>query len=313
MRPIGRVLGAAVAFGAVSVLARRAYQAGSEPTSLLGVRLVVAALVLSMIALPQRSRVARGELWWCTIAGLAFAGAGLGEFEALSHATAATVVLLVFVAPVWIALVYGFLGLERLGWRQAAVLAGLLTGIALLVGTPGGHSPSGPAVVLGLGASVAAAVFFLSLDQVGRETRPRVAACIAAWIAAIVVVPLDPAGLSRELLRVETAIFGVLAGLLTGCGLALLASGVRQASALTASGVICAEPVVAAVLSWLLLGEVLTGAQLAGGAVVMVSVSLLSAVSARVPPELDATGRTRRPQRGSRPPPRPARSARHRR
>jgi drug/metabolite transporter (DMT)-like permease len=299
MRPIGRVLGAAVAFGAVSVLARRAYQAGSEPTSLLGVRLVVAALVLSMIALPQRSRVARGELWWCTIAGLAFAGAGLGEFEALSHATAATVVLLVFVAPVWIALVYGFLGLERLGWRQAAVLAGLLTGIALLVGTPGGHSPSGPAVVLGLGASVAAAVFFLSLDQVGRETRPRVAACTAAWIAAIVVVPLDPAGVSRELL--------------TGRGLALLASGVRQASALTASGVICAEPVVAAVLSWLLLGEVLTGAQLAGGAVVMVSVSLLSAVSARVPPELDATGRTRRPQRGSRPPPRPARSARHRR
>jgi drug/metabolite transporter (DMT)-like permease len=292
------------------VLAKRAYEAGSEPVTLLGARLVVAALLLSALALPGRPEVGRRELMLCAVAGLAFAGAGLGEFEALSRAQAATVVLLVFVAPVWIALATWLLRGERLGWGRAAAVAGLLSGLALLVAAPDGRPPDRAAVALALAASVMSAAFFLGMEEVGRRIPPRIAACLAAWAAAAAVVPADPGGVAEELLRSGTAGYGLAIGALTGCGLALLASGVQLRSALTASAVICAEPVVAAALSWLLLDELLTATQAVGATVVMLSVTALSALSDRAPPVRDATGRTRRPLPGSRPRPRPARTAR---
>jgi drug/metabolite transporter (DMT)-like permease len=312
------VLGAATAFAAVSVLAKRSYEAGSEPVSLLGVRLSIAALLLSAVALPSRGierrpGPGRRELGLSLLAGIGFAAAGLGEFEALSRAVAPAVVLLVFVAPVWVALAGWLLRGDRIGWPGACVLAALLAGLALVVAAPDGRAPSGAAVALALGASVMSAAFFLALDELGRAVPPRLAACGAAWVAALAVTPLDPGGVARELLRPETAAYGVAIGALTALALALLASGVRASSALTASAVICAEPVVAAVLSWLVLGELLTGAQVAGGALVLLSVTALPAVSGRAPPGCAATGRTRRPRPGSRRRRRPARSARRRR
>jgi drug/metabolite transporter (DMT)-like permease len=292
------------------VVARRAYQAGSEPISLLGARLLVAALLLAAIALPTRVEVGRRELALCALAGLAFAGAGLGEFEALARAPAATVVLLLFVAPVWIALATWLVRGERLGGARASTLAALLAGLALLVAAPDGHSADPVAVVLALGASVMSAVFFLSLEEAGERIPAALTACVAASVAAAAVVPLAPGGVVDELQRPGTAPYALAIGALTACALTLLTSGVRLASALIASAVICAEPVVAATLSWLLLDELLMPAQLAGAAVVILSATAFPALSDRERPESVATGRTRRRRPGSRPPPRPARSAR---
>ena len=310
------MLAAAAAFGAASVLARAAYRSGSEPVSLLGARLLVAALLLSVLALPGRSRRRcpdRRELGMAAVAGLAFAGAGLGEFEALSRAAAPAVVLLVFVAPVWIALATWAAGGEQPGWGRSLALAGILFGLALLVATPGGHGPDVVPVALTLGASVLSAAFFVSLGELGRTVEPRLAACAAACTAAVAVLALDPAGLAAELTRPRSAAYGVGIGALTALALALLASGVHAGSPLTASAVICAEPVVAALLSWFVLDELLAPAQLAGGAVVLVSVGALSLLSAREPPGCGATGRTTRPRPGSHRPRRPARTARPRR
>ncbi len=54
------VLAAAAALGTVSVLARDAYASGSEPVSLLGARLLVAAVVLTPFALRERPGRAAG-------------------------------------------------------------------------------------------------------------------------------------------------------------------------------------------------------------------------------------------------------------
>ncbi len=313
VRGVGSILGAAAAFGAVSVLAKRAYQAGSDPISLLGARVMVAALVLSAIALRVRPRLGRSELTLCALAGLAFAAAGLGEFEALARAPASTVVLLLFVAPVWVALAAWLVRGERLGPGRALGLAGLLSGLALLVATPDGRPLDPAAVALALGASVMSAAFFLSLEEAGAGTRSPVAAWVAASVAAAAVVPLDPSGVADELRRPETAGYGLAIGALTALALVLLASGVRLASALTASAVICAEPAVAAGLSWLLLDELLTPTQIVGAVVVMLSVTAVSALSDQGVSVRDATGRTRQPRPGSHPPRRPARSARRRR
>jgi drug/metabolite transporter (DMT)-like permease len=329
VRGVGSTLGAAAAFGAVSVLARRAYEAGAEPLSLLGARVLVAAAILAGIALAKgddgssrrgagaaRGRVAPPSglrsrpLAPSVIAGAAFAGAGLAEFQALSRAPAATVVLLVFVAPVWIALAGWLLHRERLGWPRAACLAGLVSGLGLLVAAPDAPRMDPAAAALALGASAMSAIFFVALAAAGERAHPPITACVVATAASAVAVPLDPSGVADELVRPDRAGNALAIGTLTGLALILLDSGVRDASALTASAVICAEPVAAAALSWLLLDEGLTVVQVAGAACVMLFATALPALSRRAPPEHAATGRTRRLRPGSRPPPRPARTAR---
>jgi drug/metabolite transporter (DMT)-like permease len=296
---VGSLLAAATAFAAVSVTARHSYGAGSEPMSLLGVRLLVAAVVLSLIGGPcLREPIRAREAALAALAGLAFAGAGLGEFEALSRAAAPVVVVLVFVAPVWLALGARLIHAERFGLGRALALAAILAGVALLAAPTGSAAPTAAAVAFALAASVMSALFFVTLERLGRRLAPRRAACLAAWAAAAAVVPLDADGVARELARPVTAAHGVAVGVLTALALALLASAVPSSSALSASAVICAEPVVAGVLAWLALGELLTPVQLAGGAVVLLGVARLTALSARAPPGPAATGRTRPPRRG---------------
>lgn len=308
------LLGAAAAFGAVSVLAKHAYESGSEPVSLLGVRLLVAALVLTALApRPGRLHRERRELALAAFAGVAFAAAGLGEFLALSRASVPTVVVLVFVAPLWVALAGWALRGEPLGWARAAAIAGLLAGLSIFVVAPGAKAPDTATVALALGASVMAALFFMALEGLGRRLPQRLGATVAAWAAAATVVPLDTAGVAGELADPQAAAHGIAVGVLTAAALALLTSGVEAGSALTASAVISAEPVVAASLSWSLLGERPSAAQLAGGAVILLAVAALATLSARAPPEPSATRRTRRRPPGSRPRRRPARSARLRR
>jgi drug/metabolite transporter (DMT)-like permease len=313
MRSVGCVLGAAIAFGTVSVLARRAYEVGSTPVSLLGVRMLVAALMLTGLAMGGSSwRVHPGELAAGAAAGMAFAAAGLGEFEALARAPAPTVVVLVFVAPVWIALVAWAAGQGAPGWLPASSIALILVGLALVVGVPGGRAADGAAVGLALGASVMSAAFFIAMGRLSGRVRPWPAACMTAWAASITTVLLEPTGFSRELSHRATGSYGLAIGALTACGLALLATGLQGNSALWASAVIGVEPLVAAGLAWPILGETLSATQLAGAAGVLLGVTAISLLSGREPPATAATDRTRRRPPGSRPPPRPARNARRR-
>ena len=313
MRSVACVLGAAIAFGTVSVLARRAYEAGSTPESLLGVRMLVAALMLTGLAVRGGSwRTHPRELATGAAAGTVFAAAGLGEFEALARAPAPTVVVLVFVAPVWIALAAWAAGQGAPGWLPAAAMALILAGLALVVGVPGGRAADGAAVGLALGASVMSAAFFVAMARLSGRATPWRAACMAAWAASITTVLVEPTGLSRELSQRATAGYGLAIGALTACGLALLAAGLQANSALWASAVIGVEPLVAAALAWPILGETLSPTQLAGAAGVLLGVTAISLLSGREPPAPAATDRTRRRPPGSRPPPRPARNARRR-
>ena len=307
MRGVGSVLLAAVAFATVSVLAKGAYQSGSEPVPLLGARMLVAAVVLSAAPVFTPARVRGVELAPCALAGLAFAAAGLGEFEALARAEVATVVLLLFVAPAWVALAGWVVRGDPLGWRRAGALAGILLGLGLLVVAPDGRPPELAAILPALAASVMSAAFFLCLEAAEGRIPARLAACVAAWAAAAAAVPLDPGGVADQL---AGSPHGIAVGGLTAVALILLAGGAGHVPAFTASAVICAEPVLAGALSWLLLDESLTPTQLAGAAVVMLAVTALTAVSACGSPAPAATRRTTRRRRGSHPRPRPARTAR---
>jgi drug/metabolite transporter (DMT)-like permease len=297
MKSVGCVAGAAAAFGTVSVLARDAYAHGAEPASLFAARMLVAALVLIVPAWafsgPQPGRFPVGL---CGLAGLAFAGGGLMEFEALARAPAPTVVLLVFVAPVWVALVSWLVWRERTRRIEALAIALTLAGLALVVGTPGADSVDATAVALALAASVMAAAFFVLLAQSVRRAPALRCAAVAAWAAGLTALAIEPGGAVEELSASATAAHALAIGALTACGLALIAVLLTVSSALAASALIALEPLVVALLSWALLDEGFRGAQFVGAAAVLTGVTLISVVSARASPVPAATDRTR-PQR----------------
>jgi len=273
LEPMLSVALAASGFGGISVLAKLAYEAGSEPMSLLSTRLVVASVLLAPALLATARPHLRPEvLGRAGAGGAAFAGAGFLEFEGLARLPAPTLVVLLFLAPVWVAIGSRIVLGRRLGWRSGVMLALVLVGVALLAGLPdeGGLDPLG--VAMGVGASQLYAAVFVLLERLVRGTGPIAAIGLVAAAAALVAVAVEPSGVATELAGPPTAWYAVAVGASTAGTLVLLAGGMRTASAFTASLVTAVEPLTAAVLSWALLGEVLTVAQMAGGAAVVCGV-----------------------------------------
>lgn len=283
LRSVLTILGAACAFGSVSVLAKLAYDAGSSPRALLAARVVVAALLLGVAGASTlgAGRVEARDLALGGGAGICFAGAGLLEFKALARLPAPTVVVLLFVAPVWVALGEWALWRAPLGWMRGVLIGVVVLGIALLAGSPGTGPPEGGAVFAALAASTLSATFFLLLERLVARVGPGRASCLTALGAAVVATLADPHGVVEEVGRSATAGYALGIGALTAGGLGLLCTGLQRASALSASAIVGAEPLVAAALSWLLLGELLSGMQLAGAAGVLIGVTGLSVQSCR--------------------------------
>jgi drug/metabolite transporter (DMT)-like permease len=276
MRAIGGLIGAAGAFACISVLAKLAYEAGARPSSLLAGRIVVAALLLAAVSTTCRTGVTARQTALGTLGGAAFAGAGLCEFEALFRAPVTAVVLLVFLAPVWVALASWLLWRSVPGWRRGGAVALVLLGTGLLVGGPGGEAIDSAAAGLALLASCLSAVFFLTTARLVSALGPRRACGLLGAGAAVLVLAATHDAALAELSTARRAGLVVAIGALTAAALLLLAGGLGRTSALTGSAIAGAEPALAAALSWLALGERLSAVQLGGGAAVVSGVTLLA-------------------------------------
>jgi drug/metabolite transporter, DME family len=295
---------AACCFGVVSVLAKLAYRLGSEPASLLTTRLTVAAVVLCAVALPARSPpLAAGAA-----AGVCFATGGFLEFEALERLPAPALAVLMFLAPIWVAVGSRVVWGRRLGRLELLMVALALVGIALLVGSPAGEPLDGTGIAMAVAASALYAGTFLVVEAlvVRHGAEPAIASLVGG--AAVAALAVEPGGPVRELSDLGTAAYAVAIGVVTAASLLLLARGLRTCTAFAASLATGAEPVVVALLSWIVLGELLTRVQLLGGAAVVAAVTCVSIAAARgtaaAPTAATArsTARRRSPAGTARPP-----------
>jgi drug/metabolite transporter (DMT)-like permease len=278
------LMAAAAGMGSVSVLVKLAYQAGARPGSLLAARVGVSAVLLALAAAagPARSPVRPPELALGAAGGAAFACAGLLEFHALSRAPAALVVVLVFVAPVWVTAVSWLVWRTVPGWRRAGLVGLVLAGTALLVATPGGPRVDGTAVAMALAASMLSAAFFVAMADLARRLGARHAACLLGTSAAATAFVAPGATLS-ELESPPRIWLALSIGALTAASLLLLCAGLARTGAVSGSAIAGAEPAVAALLAWLVLGEDLTGLQLVGALTVVTGVLQIARLASTAP------------------------------
>lgn len=258
------------------VAARFTYaQSGVDPLALLAVRFSVGALFLWLFrghgepALPLRR-----EWPWLALTLVGLVATSGAYFLALKVIPAATAILLIYTYPAFTALFARLFFREPLGLRRGAALILVFAGSAALLGLSSIGRRALPigGLVLALGGGLTYAAYGLGGQQLMRF---RSAGWVSRWVvtgaALSFLAALSPRTLSgggRGLL---------LGGLYLGFVATFLANtiflrAIRLVGATRAGLYSTMEMVFTATLAWAILGESLSAAQLAGGALVLLGV-----------------------------------------
>jgi drug/metabolite transporter (DMT)-like permease len=278
----------ALLFGSVVVLGRTDTVQAVPVNSLLAVRFGVATVVLVAIlaVLRQPLRPASGE--WVRLMALGALGYAVESglfFLALGEGTAATVTLLFYTYPVWVALLAAVLGLGVPGLLVGGSLLAAVAGSALVVGASGGLDITGAGIALSLASAVTISWFLVGLELWVRRTPPLVS---STWVALTASMAHATVALAAGMSLPEegSAWLGAVAmGLLTSGAFTLLFLGVRRLGAVRSSIVASLEPVMAAVLALIFLDEALRLGVIAGGALILAGAVAASLARARPEPE----------------------------
>ncbi|MFY1677528.1 EamA family transporter [Streptomyces sp. WMMC905] len=262
--PVGLVLA-----GGVSVQFGAALAVGLMPRAgALGVvtlRLTVAAVVLMLICRPRVRGHSRADWGTVVVFGVTLAGMNGLFYQAVERIPLGLAVTLEVLGP---------LALSVLASRRLVnlVWAGLaLAGVFLLGGGDlGGLDPAGAAFALGAGAMWAGYIVFSA--RTGRRFPQADGLALAMAVGALLFLPLGVAEAGAKLLDPVTIALGAAVALLSSVlpyTLELLA--LRRLPAPTFAVMMSLEPAIAAAAGFLVLDQVLTAAQSAAIALVVVA------------------------------------------
>ncbi len=284
----------AVTFGTSGVLGSSLIDAGWSPAAAVLARVTLSAALLTLPALVQlrgRWAVLRHGAGKATAFGLiAVAGCQLCYFNAIQRIPVGVALLLEYLGAV---LVVGWLWLRH-GQRPrrltvagaAAAIAGLAMVLNLL-GSAAAVRLNPIGVMWGLVAAVGLAIYFLLSAHEGKEPLPPL---VMAWAAMCAGgIALAALGLLHAFpLTFRTGdvhlIGHQVSWVLPVAGLAVLSSVIpytagigaaRRLGAKLASFIGMSEVLSAIILAWLLLGQLPTPVQFAGGAFILAGVALV--------------------------------------
>jgi DME family drug/metabolite transporter len=269
---IGDLLGRDAGLSALAVAAYRLLAGGG--------------LIVGYLALTRR-RWPSGRRAWTRIAVNGLLSALFqGTYFAAIALTSVSLATLVTIgaAPVMVAAVEHARSRRGLDRAEAVTLAAAVIGLALLAGRPGagGHSGglSEAAVLSGTGIALVCAAGFAAVTLLGAEPVPGLDELslngYGFVLGGIVLLPLAAASGGGLAFHPGLASAGLLLALGAGptaAAYTLYFRGLRTASASTAALLTLIEPLTAAVLAALVLGERLTPTGIAGAALLLAAVA----------------------------------------
>jgi drug/metabolite transporter (DMT)-like permease len=189
-------------------------------------------------------------------------------FAAIKETSVASAVLITYTAPVFTALLAPVFLREHVPRSSLVALALSLAGAAAitLVGDDGAVRLLG--VALALGAAVTYAMLLVSLKRLASDIDPRT---VTFWYLTAAAVVLSPAAVVADYsLDGEQVLYLLVLGVVLTGFLIVLYVGAVQVVPATSAGILgYMEPVSAAVLAALLIGEALTWNVVAGGAAIL--------------------------------------------
>ncbi|WP_406272429.1 EamA family transporter [Nocardia sp. NBC_00881] len=276
-------------FASSGSLAKAVMAAGWSAAAVTSVRIALAAVLLVPVVgvlRPRALQFRRADLWLLLSYGLlGVAGVQLFFFVAVARVPIGVAMVLVNLAPALVALwvrVVRRIRLPGLVWLGIGLA---VAGLALVAEIWEGARLDMLGVAAGLAAAICSAGYFLLGEHGASRHDPFGLTAAGLAIGAVVVVAISPpwtlpTGLTDP---------AVLGGLRTPVWLALLLLAVvgtvlpylaglralRDLPSATASVLAMVEPLVAAGLAWLLLGQALGLTQLAGSVILLIGAVLV--------------------------------------
>lgn len=267
-------LGGAIAYGLNIIYARMAAAVGISGTSIVFYRvLLILVLIGAVAALTRRSlAVAPSERGLLAVLGLSSTLVGVCYLSSVTFIPVTVAVAIFYTYPVLIVLANPLVEGRRLDAGSLGIVFCAFAGVFLVVG-PAFQDLDPRGVLLAATASVATAVQFFAGARARRTSVPAKAFWINAMVLPVTVGigallggldgPADLA-LAPAAMTLGIAFFVV--------GFFLQFAALARASAVVTGLAFCAEPVVAALGSAILLGERLGPVQIAGSALVLASI-----------------------------------------
>lgn len=286
------VVAAAVCWGAFSTVAKVLFLEGAvTPQALAGIRAALAVAILVPALLlwdPTLLRIRFADLPLLALLGVA--GMAMNNFfylTTISLTAVATAVLLQYMSPILVACYAVAVERRALTGRLLLALAAAVGGCALVV--RGYDLAALRLSAVGLATGLTAACFFALYTLVGQRALQRVDSwtllAYAFGFAALFWFLFTPPWvlLAGHPPRVwGLFLLFAIPGTLVPFG--LFVRGLTHVSAVTAQIVSTLEPVVAAAVAFLVLGEGLEGLQLVGGGLVLGAVLLAQGVAGGTAP-----------------------------
>ncbi|MBO8127747.1 MAG: DMT family transporter [Peptococcaceae bacterium] len=261
-----------------AVAAKIAYRGGATVMTALVVRYAIAAFIFWAVTLLWRMpwRLGARRFWQVVLVAVAGqATTVLCLFYAFQYIPAGMAILFLYFYPTFVTILAYFFLNEALTSRKVLALVLTLTGAAVILGQPV-HGLD----LRGVGLSVLAAVFNAGFFVAGARLLKDMSVWVFdTYIVSIVGVIFMAMGLAGGTLHfgfdVRTWWALIFLGVMTTViALAAMFKGIELLGASRASIISTMEPAFTALLGYWLLSEVLTGAQIVGGALILVGVLL---------------------------------------
>lgn len=274
----------AAAFGTLAIFYRYAYAAGLDTYTILFLRFGLAALFMWILLVARHVSLPRGTVLLRLIAmgALGYVGQSFAYLTALRYASAGLVALLLYLYPIFVALLAVFFRHEPITGSKGLALGLALAGTALVAGPAGGQA-------LGIVFAVLAAAIYSVYIIVGADVLERVTAVQSSAVifsAAAAVFGLLAAGNGLRMPAAGAGWMAVIGIVLVATVLPVVTflAGLERIGPTNAAMLSTLEPVVTVSLAALLLGERLAPPAWLGGGLILGAVLLLTSSEFRRPP-----------------------------
>jgi drug/metabolite transporter (DMT)-like permease len=270
------VVVSAATFGTLAISGRYAYADGMDTLTILFLRFSLAAILMLALLFVRREGLPRGSVLLRLIGmgALGYVGQTFAYLTALKYASAGLVALLLYLYPIFVALLAAQVLREPITEVKRLALGLALVGTALTVGPMSGQ-------LIGILLAVTGAVIYSIYIIVGTDVMKHVSAVQSS------AVIFAAAALSAGLLMMVNGphlpatgegwvAIGSIVVIATLIPVAAFLVGLKRIGPTNAAMLSTLEPVVTVLLAYWWLNEMLTPVALIGGGLILIAVLLLT-------------------------------------
>lgn len=273
------VIISAIGFGFMPIFALYAYEGGIGVPTLLFLRFLLTAIIMfAFIFIRYRGwKVTKKQLFALfLLGGVLYTMQSSFFFSALHYIPPSLNTLLLYLFPIFVAILSFFINKERLSPRIVIAILISLVGIVFVLGSPSGDIQLF-GVLLAVGAAITYSFYILLGDRVTANLSPFVTTGFVALFATFSFLIFGVATQSLDFSFAPSTWIFVLCVVVFSTIVSIFTffTGMKLIGPTKASVLSMIEPVVTAVFSALLLSEQITLIQMVGGSVVLIGATLV--------------------------------------